>query len=104
MTAYVDDMFMQAAVRSGRTTHRSRWCHLTADTVSELNAFAVRLGLRTSYFQSDTNSVRGGWHYDVTEPKRRQAVALGAVEVTTRQMLEIMRQPARETQQVAIPS
>lgn len=57
------------------------WCHLTADTEAELHAFATMLGLRRSRFQSKPGRP---WvdHYDITEPKRRQAVAMGAVEIT----------------------
>ena len=57
------------------------WCHLTADTAEELHSFATRLGLRRSRFQSKPGR---SWvdHYDITEPKRSQAVALGAVEIT----------------------
>jgi len=56
------------------------WCHLTADTAEELHAFATMLGLRRSRFQSKPGRP---WvdHYDINEPKRRQAVALGAVEI-----------------------
>lgn len=62
--------------------HRGRlWCHLTADTAEELHAFAATLGIRRSRFQSKPGR---SWvdHYDIAEPKRRQAVALGAVEIT----------------------
>jgi len=62
--------------------HRGQlWCHLTADTAGELHAFASALGLRRSRFQSNPGRP---WvdHYDLTERKRRQAVALGAVEIT----------------------
>jgi len=56
------------------------WCHLTADTTEELHGFAIRLGLSRSRFQSKPGRP---WvdHYDITEPKRRRAVALGAVEI-----------------------
>ncbi len=57
------------------------WCHLTADSERELHAFAALLGLRRSRFQSKPGRP---WvdHYDIAEPKRREAVALGAVEIT----------------------
>lgn len=82
MTVYVDDAYITARVRSGRLTHDSRWCHMTADTTEELVAFAVSLGLQAKYIQ-----YRGTWkeHFDVTEPKRRLAVSKGAVEVNYRE-------------------
>ncbi|MEO5317615.1 DUF4031 domain-containing protein [Arthrobacter sp. CC3] len=78
MSVYVDDAFIPAKVRSGRLTHDSRWCHMTADSTEELVALAVQIGLQAKYIQYP-----GTWkeHFDVTEPKRRQAVALGAIEV-----------------------
>jgi hypothetical protein len=82
MTVYVDDAFIPAKVRSGRITHDSKWCHLTADSTEELVQFAVGLGLQARYLQYP-----GTWkeHFDVTEPKRRLAVSKGAVEVSYRE-------------------
>ena len=62
-----------------------RWCHLTADSVEELHAFAARVGLRRSRFQTKPGRP---WvdHYDITEDTRRKAVALGATEITLREM------------------
>jgi Protein of unknown function (DUF4031) len=73
MAVYVDEPIWE---RGGQL-----WCHLTADTPEELHAFATMLGLRRSRFQSKPGRP---WvdHYDITEPKRRQAVALGAVAIT----------------------
>ena len=47
-----------------------------------------KLGLRRSYFQDRVRT----WHYDVTEGKRRQAVALGALELTTDEMVRLIRE------------
>jgi hypothetical protein len=62
-----------------------RWCHLTADSAEELHAFAARLGLKRYRFQTKPGRP---WvdHYDITEDKRRDAVALGAVEITMREL------------------
>jgi len=94
MTVYVDDAGIPASVRNGSRVHTSTWCHLTADTQEELHAFAARLGLKRSYFQP--GKPLGGkpspfWHYDVTAGKRAQAVALGALEVPTRELPGICR-------------
>ena len=97
MTVYVDDARIPARV--GRLS--STWSHLIADTQDELHEFASRLGLRRSWFQDPTKTGKPfkakpgsraaqNWHYDVTEGKRRQAVALGAVEVTSREALAII--------------
>ena len=77
MTTYVDDMLMAAEVRNGNTEHRSRWSHLTADTVEELHEFAVRkLGLKRSWFRDGRHP-----HYDLTEGMRYKALRLGAQPV-----------------------
>lgn len=75
MTVYVDKVEIPATV--GR--HTSVWCHLTADTSAELEAFARRLRLQPSWIQH-----KGTWseHYDLTAGKRAQAVAYGAVELS----------------------
>lgn len=55
-------------------------CHLSADTLDELHAFAALLGLRREWFQKHPRMD----HYDLTPSKRALAVALGAVEVSAR--------------------
>jgi hypothetical protein len=98
MSVYVDDATISATV--GR--HTSRWSHLTADSRDELHAFAERLGLQRSYFQPGSAMANPGsfsaegWHYDLTEPKREQALRLGAVPVTTTELnaVILMRAPA----------
>lgn len=88
MAVYVDSAGIPATV--GRNT--SRWSHLTADTKDELHAFAERLGLRRSWFQTCKNRRMcppercPHWHYDVTAGKRAQALRMGAVELDLRQM------------------
>lgn len=69
MTVYVDDF--RARFR------RMTMCHLAADTLDELHAFAATIGCRREWFQGD--------HYDVPLFRRAHAVKLGAVEVTKRE-------------------
>ena len=91
MTVYVDDYRVSARV--GRIT--ARWSHLTVgpfDDIEELHAFAARIGLRRAWFQ-DKPWPRA--HYDVTDSKRRQAIAAGAVTVTWQEAAE-QRCKARE--------
>jgi hypothetical protein len=62
------------------------WCHLVSDRdFDELHAFAARLGLRRAWFQGD--------HYDLPEPVRARAVALGAEEVAVGELLLRMAGP-----------
>lgn len=51
-------------------------CHLTADTLEELHAFAARLGMKREWFQPKSTP-----HYDLTASKRERALELGAVFV-----------------------
>lgn len=81
VTVYVDDWRQLARV--GRIT--ARWSHLTVgpdDDLAELHDFAARIGLRRSWFQ-DKPWPRA--HYDVTDAKRGQALAAGAVPITWRE-------------------
>ncbi len=72
MTVYVDDAF------AGDWGKWSGGGHLQADSIDELHAFAVSIGLRRSWFH-----VRPGrpWnnHYDCTSTKRDAAIFAGAV-------------------------
>lgn len=88
MTVYVDNHRVPARV--GRVS--GRWSHLTADTPEELHAFAARLGLLRSWYQDKGD---GRWHYDVTDPKRDAAIALGASSIDIREMGAITSARAR---------
>jgi len=53
-------------------------CHLTADTESELIAFALKIGLRKEWLQSEKpNHI----HFDLSASRRAVAVKMGAVEI-----------------------
>ena len=80
MTVYVDNANIPADVQNGAKVHSSRWCHMLADTPAELHEFAARLGLRRSWAQGTDDDPQ--LHYDLTAPKRRLAVNLGAKEIT----------------------
>jgi len=62
-----------------------RWCHMTAEDFGELHAFADRLGIPRRFFQGD--------HYDLPPHARERAVALGAQEVSTRELVLRMAGP-----------
>ena len=86
MTVYVDDM--RAPFR------RMVMCHMIADGESELHEMADRIGVARRWYQGD--------HYDICLSKRALAVAVGAVEVTQRQLgCMVMRQ--RATGQLGAP-
>jgi hypothetical protein len=58
----------------------SHWCHMVSDAdFEELHAFAAQLGIPRRGFQGD--------HYDLPAHVRERAVALGAVEVGTGELV-----------------
>ncbi len=62
------------------------WCHLVSDaSFEELHAFAAALGIPRRFFQGD--------HYDLPEHLRDRAVELGAVPVSTRELIVRMAGP-----------
>jgi hypothetical protein len=89
MSVYVDNARIPATV--GRIT--GRWSHLSADTREELHAFAARIGLRRAWFQDKPHPCGGPglhWHYDVTDSKRRAALAAGATDIDLRRWADII--------------
>lgn len=80
MAVYVDNARIEWRGR--------RWCHLVADSVEELHAFASLLGLRRSWFQRNASYP----HYDVTVEYRQKALILGAIEGARLQIITCARQ------------
>jgi hypothetical protein len=61
-----------------------RWCHLVSDAdLEELHEMAARLEVPRRAFQGD--------HYDLDEQRRASAIELGAVPVTSRELLSRLR-------------
>ena len=64
-------------------------------SLDELHAFAAELEIPQRGFHRD--------HYDLPEPYREQAIAIGALEVTSRELLHRMRAAGlrvRKTQRI----
>ena len=75
MTMLVDEL---------RRYENGRWCHLVSDaSLEELHAFARLLGLRRSGFQDKHIP-----HYDLRPSKRKEALALGALPVRSRELVK----------------
>jgi hypothetical protein len=62
-------------------------CHMVADSLTELHDMADEIGMRRVWFQAKSFP-----HYDLSQPRRRAAVILGAIEVDRRQLVTVMRQ------------
>lgn len=94
MAVYVDTMRRRARV--GRID--GVWSHLMADTHEELMSMAAEMGLRPEWIQHEGTHRE---HFDLTEPKRTQAVRFGAVQITyphgTAQILAAKREALTPT-------
>lgn len=94
MAVYVDALLTytagvyrgRAAAQARRTgsRHGHRWCHLLADSLAELHAFAEQLGLKKDWYR------RG--HYDLVPPRRARALELGAIEVDRATAVRLWKQ------------
>ncbi len=86
MTIYVDELRdVREVMGRGRP---GLWCHMvTDDGLEPLHALARQIGLPQRAFQAHARHP----HYDLTPSLRAQAVALGAVEVSTRQLSSILK-------------
>ena len=82
---YVDDGHRHPGMRHGRM----RCSHMVADTLEELMAFGVSLGLKPGWLQRGPAGHKP--HFDVSMSVRDMAVTQGAVEVSMREMVDIRK-------------
>ncbi|MFJ1586110.1 DUF4031 domain-containing protein [Streptomyces sp. NPDC088197] len=63
--------------------HGRHWSHLVSDvSYAELHAFAARLGAPSRAFEHD--------HYDIPSERYADAVALGAVETGSKEIVRLL--------------
>jgi hypothetical protein len=77
VSVYVDGLFATPPHASWKW---SSACHLTADSVEELHAFAKSIGLKKAWFQPHGRHP----HYDLNERRRGVALSAGAIEINIR--------------------
>jgi hypothetical protein len=87
LTVYVDDWRQRATIRA----REDRWSHLLADDPVELHAMAARLGIPPRGYQRHRRSPALN-HYDLPERLRLQAIELGAVAITWRELARLTRE------------
>lgn len=81
MSVYVD------SPRFMKKGGRKRYCHLVADTFDELHSFALSIGVKRHFFHSSAS-----WqHYDLSEELHSKALAFGAVEVSSRVIVDVSK-------------
>ena len=69
------------------------YCHMWADSIEELHEFATKLRLKRTWFQHQR---RGFPHYDVSQGKRYLALQMGALPVTSADMVKWVHENERK--------
>lgn len=67
--------------------------HLVADTIDELHAFALRLGLKREWFQNHLKHP----HYDLFGSKVTKARTLGACKISSKDIVHLFNTGILET-------
>lgn len=84
MAVYVDEINNYSYIRNYATIrHGSDWCHMIADSREELDAMAVKIGLKVEWRQ---DSGTWGEHYDLIPRKRERAILFGAIPISCGEM------------------
>ena len=63
---------------------RMAMCHMVADTEDELHVMADRISVDR---RRKSKSRSGIIHYDICKSRRKLAVAVGAIEITARELI-----------------
>lgn len=84
MSVYVDPLF---PCLTNKNWKYNESCHLIGDTEKELHNFARKLGLKRKWFHKHPRLN----HYDLTKSTRTKAVKKGAIEITRKKIVKIMR-------------
>lgn len=61
--------------------------HMVADSLEELHNMAQALGIAFCHFQDK----KGKPHYDISQVKKKKAIALGAKEVNDREIIKLLQ-------------
>lgn len=94
MSVYVDPLINYGAGDEAPRCFRNvESCHMYADTLDELHAFARKIGLQRSWFQNH----RFLPHYDLIASKRGIAIAFGAISHTSKEMVAFKKRITSDT-------
>ncbi len=66
---------------------KGSWCHMVADYLDELHSMARRIGLHPALFQNHQRHP----HYDLRPGMREKAVNAGAVSITRKELVSMMK-------------
>lgn len=64
----------------------------TTLSIKELHAFAERVNIKRCWYHN-----RRFPHYDITEPQRLAAIEAGAIPVTSKQLVKILKETNADT-------
>lgn len=67
---------------------RMKMCHMIADTSEELEKIAKDIGLNINHIQYKNTPKE---HFDICKSKREIAISLGAIEVSSKDLIIIIR-------------
>jgi len=67
---------------------RMKMCHMLADSEEELLDMADTIGVSQNWIQ---RPARNPVHFDICQAKRKLAVAVGAKEISPRELVELMK-------------
>jgi FMN phosphatase YigB (HAD superfamily) len=76
---YIDDMYKYPMGKFGRM----KMSHMIADSTKELLSMAEGIGLKKEWIQYEGTPLE---HFDISITKRKEALKLGAVEISLREM------------------
>lgn len=91
MSVYVDN--------ASNHYKRMKMCHMIADTLEELHEMARKIGMKKEWFQDDIDHP----HYDLSLSRRALAVQYGAIEVSSRELIQIIREQRKDRNSVHHP-
>ncbi len=94
MTVFVDKIFEYplSYVKKEARKFGKKWCHMITDgKLKELHDMAERIGLRKAFFQSSKHGSSSP-HYDLIPSKRTLAIRYGAIEISERKLVSIIKE------------
>lgn len=86
MSVYVDDVrsYPLAMIQKAAQRHGHKWCHMWADSESELIAFSEKIGMKRQWLQHEGTRHA---HFDLVPMRRWFAVREGAIQMSRREYL-----------------
>lgn len=70
---------------------RMQMCHMLSDTIEELHAMADKIGIKRKWFQVNGSTP----HYDICQSKRQLAITEGAIEISRKETVALIRKLRR---------